>query len=193
MKMDDLNSWWMSDKTFYGQEKTVDTKSPFVVVTQFVGSPVKEIKCKYVQNGKVIEKSKVNISGKYSVNSVTDAFCDQQNKPFDDSHDFKNKGGVTKLGTVLDSSMVLVLVLWRLWLNSDYPTNKAASTPGVSRGPCPTSSGTPDDMKSKSPDATVVYGNIKFGAIASIHEIESVGEVSGIAEESKVSIALPRN
>jgi cellulose 1,4-beta-cellobiosidase len=71
--------------------------------------------------------------------------------------------------------MVLVLSLWddhqvaMLWLDSDYPTNKAASTPGVSRGPCPTSSGKPDDVESKSPDATVVYGNIKFGAIDSTY------------------------
>jgi cellulose 1,4-beta-cellobiosidase len=46
----DLNSWRLGDKAFFGPGLTVDTKSPFGVVTQFVGSPVTEIKRKYVQN-----------------------------------------------------------------------------------------------------------------------------------------------
>jgi cellulose 1,4-beta-cellobiosidase len=71
--------------------------------------------------------------------------------------------------------MVLVLSLWddhqvaMLWLDSAYPTNKDKSTPGVDRGPCPTSSGKPNDVESQSPDATTVYGNIKFGALDSTY------------------------
>jgi cellulose 1,4-beta-cellobiosidase len=52
-----------------------------------------------------------------------------------------------------------------LWLDSTYPTNKPKTQPGVDRGPCPTSSGQPNDVESQSPDATVIYGNIKFGAL----------------------------
>jgi cellulose 1,4-beta-cellobiosidase len=165
----------MGDKTFYGPGLTVDTKSPFVVVTQFVGSPVTEIKRKYVQNGKIIENSKSNIAGIDPVNSVTDKFCEQQKKAFGDTNDFKNKGGFAKLGTVFSSGMVLVLSLWddhqvaMLWLDSTYPTNKDKSSLGVDRGPCPTSSGKPNDVESQSPDATVIYGNIKFGALDSTY------------------------
>jgi cellulose 1,4-beta-cellobiosidase len=71
--------------------------------------------------------------------------------------------------------MVLVLSLWddhqvaMLWLDSTYPTNKDKSTPGVDHGPCPTSSGKPDDVESQSADATVVYGNIKFGVLDSTY------------------------
>jgi cellulose 1,4-beta-cellobiosidase len=48
----DFNSWRMGDKTFFGPGLTVDTKQPFVVVTQFYGAPVsdREFKIKYSRN-----------------------------------------------------------------------------------------------------------------------------------------------
>jgi cellulose 1,4-beta-cellobiosidase len=171
----DFNSWRQGDKTFYGPGLTVDTKSPFVVVTQFYGSPVTEIRRKYVQNGKVIENSKSNIPGIDATNAISDKFCDQQKTAFGDNNDFKTKGGFTKLGSVFDQGMVLVLSLWddhqvaMLWLDSAYPTNKDKSTPGVDRGPCSTSSGKPNDVESQSGDSTVVYGNIKFGPLDSTY------------------------
>jgi cellulose 1,4-beta-cellobiosidase len=171
----DFNSWRLGDKTFFGPGLTVDTKSPFVVVTQFVGSPVTEIKRKYVQNGKVIENSKTNVPGIDATSSITDKFCEQQKKAFGDQDDFKAKGGFAALGKALDKGVVLVLSLWddhsvnMLWLDSAYPTNKDKSTPGVDRGPCATSSGNPKDVESQSGDSTVVYGSIKFGALDSTY------------------------
>jgi hypothetical protein len=67
--------------------------------------------------------------------------------------------------------MVLVFSLWddhrvaMLWLDQAYGTNKDRSQAGIDRGPCPTSSGPPNDVESQSPDATVVNGNIKSGAL----------------------------
>lgn len=54
-----------------------------------------------------------------------------------------------------------------LWLDSDYPTDKDASTPGVARGTCATSSGAPTDVEGSAANSQVTYSNIKFGPIGS--------------------------
>jgi len=69
--------------------------------------------------------------------------------------------------------MVLSLSIWddyaasMLWLDSDYPTNKDASAPGVARGTCATTSGVPAQIESQSPNAYVTFSNIKFGDLGS--------------------------
>jgi len=69
--------------------------------------------------------------------------------------------------------MVLVMSIWddheahMLWLDSNYPTDKSASEPGVARGPCATSSGNPKDVEANTPDAKVMFSNIKYGNINS--------------------------
>jgi cellulose 1,4-beta-cellobiosidase len=119
------------------------------------------IKRKYVQDGKVVP-------GINATNSITDKFCNQQKKAFRDTNDFKNKGGFSKLRQVFDRGMVLVLSFRETTRSRcSGTTNKDKSTPGVNRGPCPTSSGKPTDVESQSTDAIVVYGNIKFGALDS--------------------------
>jgi cellulose 1,4-beta-cellobiosidase len=54
-----------------------------------------------------------------------------------------------------------------LWLDSTYPTDKDASTPGVGRGSCDTSSGVPTEIESSQASNSVIYSNIKFGPINS--------------------------
>ena len=49
-----------------------------------------------------------------------------------------------------------------LWLDSDYPLDKDASEPGVSRGTCSTDSGAPNDVETESPGAKVTFSNIKL-------------------------------
>ncbi|KAJ3008705.1 hypothetical protein NUW54_g3056 [Trametes sanguinea] len=94
---------------------------------------------------------------------------------FGDTNSFEKLGGLQQMGASFDKGMVLVMSIWddheaqMLWLDSDYPLDKDPSTPGVSRGPCPTSSGKPTDVESQSPDATVVFSNIKFGPIGSTY------------------------
>jgi len=51
----------------------------------------------------------------------------------------------------------------------DYPTTAPASQPGISRGPCATSSGVPSDVESQHPNANVIYSNVKYGAIGSTY------------------------
>ncbi|KAF8963521.1 glycoside hydrolase [Flammula alnicola] len=75
----------------------------------------------------------------------------------------------------MNTGMVLVLSVWddhtanMLWLDSNYPTNKDATTPGIARGTCATSSGVPSDVEASAANAQVIYSNIKFGDIGSTY------------------------
>jgi cellulose 1,4-beta-cellobiosidase len=160
----------MGDKEFYGPGKLVDTKSKMTVVTQFIGSPLSEIKRYYVQNGKVIANSESKIEG-VTGNSITTEYCDAQKKAFGDKTSFQDKGGMKSMSEAFEKGMVLVMSLWddhysnMLWLDSTYPTD--STSPGAARGSCETSSGVPADVESKEGAATVIYSNIKFGPINS--------------------------
>lgn len=175
----DFNSFRMGDKTFLGPGMTVDTRSKFTVVTQFITSDnttsgdLTEIRRLYVQNGKVIQNSKVNIPGMAAYDSITDEFCNAQKTAFGDTNTFEQMGGLRTMGEAFDKGMVLVMSVWddhdvnMLWLDSDYPTDVPATNPGVARGNCATTSGTPSQVESQSASASVTYSNIKFGAIGS--------------------------
>ncbi|GJE92061.1 glycoside hydrolase family 7 protein [Phanerochaete sordida] len=171
----DFNSFRMGDQTFLGKGLTVDTSKPFTVVTQFITSDntsagtLTEIRRLYVQNGKVIQNSNVNIPGIDPVNSITDNFCAQQKTAFGDTNYFSQHGGLKQVGEALRTGMVLALSIWddyaasMLWLDSDYPTTKDASTPGVARGTCATTSGVPAQIEAQSPGSSVTFSNIKIG------------------------------
>jgi cellulose 1,4-beta-cellobiosidase len=177
----DLNTWRTGTKTFYGPGLTVDSTKPFTVVTQFLTAdntttgPLSEIRRVWVQNGKVIPTPFSGFSALSSFDSVSDKFCDAQKTLFDDKNSFKDKGGLKALGTALDRGLVLVMSLWddhaaqMRWLDSDYPPNKPADAPGVSRGPCPTTSGVPKDIEGQHPDAQVKFSNIKVGDIGTTY------------------------
>lgn len=166
----DYNTYRMGAPEFYGKGKTVDTAKPFTVVTQFIGSPLKEIKRFYVQNGKVIPNgaSKIpNVKG----NSLTPAFCDAQKKAFGDKYTFKDLGGFENMGQALGKGMVLVMSLWddhyadMQWLDGVNPAG--ATGPGSKRGDCPASGGKPEAVESEAAGASVTYSKIKVGPIGS--------------------------
>jgi cellulose 1,4-beta-cellobiosidase len=167
----DFNSFRQGNKTFYGPGLTVNTNSKFSIVTQFIGNPVTEIKRFYVQNGRLIPNSANNIPTMNNAgNSLTAGWCDAQKTAFNDTRSFQNKGG---FGGMFKKPQVLALSIWddlyahMLWLDSNYPTNGSASTPGVARGTCPTSSGDPEPTRSQYANSQVIYSNIKFGPINS--------------------------
>jgi cellulose 1,4-beta-cellobiosidase len=175
----DFNSFRMGDTSFYGNDLTVDTSRPFTVVTQFLTSDntstgtLSEIRRLYIQNGQVIQNSKTNIPGMPAYDSITEAFCDAQKTIFGSPMSFQKQGGLSQLGAGLAGGMVLVMSLWddsgahMLWLDSDYPANASTSQPGVARGTCATNSGVPSVIESQTPNAHVVFSNIKFGDIGS--------------------------
>ena len=68
----DFGSWRLGDHEYYGpgSEFKIDTTKPFTVVTQFITDDGTEngelisVRRKYVQDGNVIENSKVRCSSK---------------------------------------------------------------------------------------------------------------------------------
>jgi cellulose 1,4-beta-cellobiosidase len=177
----DFNSYRMGDKSFYGKGLTVDTSSKFTVVTQFItddgtdSGTLSEIRRIYVQGGKVIQNSVSKVSGVTDSNSITDAWCNEQKTAFGDTNSFEKLGGLASMGGSLSRGMVLALSVWddhavnMLWLDSSYPTDKDASTPGVARGTCETSSGVPSEIETSAASSSVTYGNIKVGALNSTY------------------------
>ena len=79
------------------------------------------------------------------------------------------------MGEAMGRGMVLVMSLWddhtayMLWLDSNYPEDGDPSQPGVNRGPCPTSSGRPEDVESQQGNAEVFFSDIRVGAIDSTY------------------------
>jgi len=171
----------MGDKSFYGKGLTVDTSSKFTVVTQFLTSTnsssgtLSEIRRLYVQNGKVIQNSKVNIPGMDAMDSITTNFCTQQKTTFGDTNSFAAHGGLANMGKAFANGMVLVMSVWddhaanMLWLDSNYPTTADATKPGIARGTCATTSGKPTDVETSAANASVTYSNIRFGPIGSTY------------------------
>ena len=87
------------------------------------------------------------------------------------------------MGDQMAEGMVLVMSLWddysynMLWLDSNYPTDVNASTPGVARGSCPTDSGEPAEVEADSADASVTYSNIRIGTIDSTYGAAKYGTI----------------
>ncbi|KAJ3564404.1 hypothetical protein NP233_g8314 [Leucocoprinus birnbaumii] len=177
----DFNSYRMGDTSFYGAGKTVDTTKPFTVVTQFITDDgtatgtLSEIRRLYVQNGKVIQNSAVNVPGMDAYTSVTEDYCDSQKTVFGDTKQFQAKNGLAGMSASMARGMVLVLSVWddhavnMLWLDSTYPTTADASAPGVARGSCATDSGVPATIEVTEANASVTYSNIRFGDIGSTY------------------------
>lgn len=173
----DYNSYRQGDKGFFGLGKDVNTKKKITVVTRFITSDgtssgdLVEIKRLYVQGGKVIYNAPSKVDGIPHNNSLTDRFCAVQKKVFKNQNDFARKGGMKEMGDALKRGMVLVLSIWddgasrMLWLDSNTPEDASPSDPGVARGPCPTSSGNPSDLRPKYGSASVTFSNIRWGKI----------------------------
>ncbi|KAG8746927.1 Exoglucanase 1 [Ceratobasidium sp. 414] len=177
----DFNSFRMGDKSFYGKGLTVDTSQKITVVTQFItadgtaSGALSEIRRIYVQNGKVIQNSKTAVAGMSAYDSITDAFCAAQKTAFNDQNTFSTMGGLSTMDKSFSKGVVLVMSVWddhaanMLWLDSNYPTTGSASTPGIARGACATTSGVPSDVETNSPNASVTYSNIRFGDLNSTY------------------------
>ncbi|KAM0124916.1 hypothetical protein ACHAP3_010078 [Botrytis cinerea] len=196
----DFNPYRMGNTTFYGSGMTIDTSKPFSVVTQFITDDgtetgtLTEIKRFYVQDDVVYEQPSSDISG-VSGNSITDDFCAAQKTAFGDTDYFTQNGGMAAMGKKMADGMVLVLSIWddynvnMLWLDSDYPTTKDASTPGVSRGSCATDSGVPATVEAASGSAYVTFSSIKYGPIGSTFKAPADSSSSVSASSSPAPIA----
>ncbi|KZT33759.1 Exocellobiohydrolase [Sistotremastrum suecicum HHB10207 ss-3] len=194
----DFNSYRMGNTTFYGPGSgfTIDTTKKITAITQFFTADgtdtgtLSEIRRIYIQNNVVVQNSVVNIPGIDPLNSITEQFCTEQKTVFGDTNTFEQKGGLAAMGQAFGRGMVLVLSIWddyavnMLWLDSDYPTTADPTAPGVARGTCSTSSGAPADVEANSPNAQVIYSNIKFGPIGSTYNTGSTSSSSSVSHSS---------
>jgi cellulose 1,4-beta-cellobiosidase len=173
----DFNPYRMGNENFFGLGLTVDTTKAMTVVTQFITSDnttngnLTEIRRIYVQDGNVIQNSKVNIPSMSAYDSITEQFCTSQKIAVGDPNSFESKGGMAGVEAALRNGMVLALSIWddqqaqMLWLDSTYPVNSTKL--GAVRGTCGTISGLPKDVEADNANASVTYSNIKIGDIGS--------------------------
>jgi hypothetical protein len=178
----DINPFRMGNESFYGRGPgfVVDTSKPMTQVTQFLTTDgtddgdLSEIRRFYVQEGRIIHSPPSKILGPKNSDSITDEFCAAKKDKFDDVNDFGAKGGNRQMGRSLDRGQVLALSLWddvevnMLWLDSVYPLDKPAVSPGVRRGTCPGGvSSTPTYVRNNFPDGYVLFANAAIGEIGS--------------------------
>jgi cellulose 1,4-beta-cellobiosidase len=164
----DLNPYRLGRHDFYGPGKTIDTRKPFTVVTQFFthnnrdDGELSAIVRLYKQAGRVVATPLFNQPGLTRYNAITDAYCDAESTAFGgsaSSYPFRARGGMAQIGKALGRGMVLVFSIWE--------DSGSFMQPGNLRGPCSTTSGQPADIEAHDNNAAVTWSNIKFGEIGS--------------------------
>jgi len=190
----DFNSYRSGARDFFGKSSdfAVDSSRPFTIVTQWItdtgmdDGDLVEIRRIYKQDGQVIANSAVSTPGReLQDESITDEWCDAQKAAFGDPNEHRNKRGLKAMGEALNRGMVLVLSIWddaathMTWLDS---SSGDGSQPGAVRGPCPRSSGAPEDLRAKHGDSSVKYTNFKFGEL---HSTYTVGPSVSQAEPTR--------
>jgi len=177
----DFNPYRDGNKTFYGPALTVNTNKKFTVLTQWITSngtatgSLIEIRRKYIQNGLVISNAVTNVLQVDPATSITQKYCTQQKAAFGDPNRFGALGGLSGFG---NGKFVLAMSIWddhqggNLWLDGVYPPGANATKPGVTRGPCAATSGSPATLPVEGGSSSVVFSNIKFG---------DIGSTSGVA------------
>ena len=190
----DITPYRLGNTDFYGPGATVDTSSVVTVVTQVLtddSGSLSEIKRFYVQNGAVIETPESAIEG-VTGNSITTEFCDAENAAFgEDIYPFKDHGGLASMSEAMEAGMVLVMSLWgdhyanMEWLDSNYPTDRDPSEPGVARGSCENGVSDPNDIAQNNPDASVIFSNIRFGPIGSTFDQGAAGNGTAKAKSRR--------
>lgn len=114
------------------------------VITQFIpaSNGLLSEKRFYVENGRVIPNFYSTFPSLTTANSLTDNICKTQKTLFGDFDDFADNGGMAEMGRGFQKGMILAMPIWddheaeMKWLDTNYPEDKPASTPGVARGEC---------------------------------------------------------
>ncbi|TFK27147.1 cellobiohydrolase I-II [Coprinopsis marcescibilis] len=174
----DYNPFRQGNREFYGPGKTVDTNKKITVITQFITNDntatgtLVDIRRLYVQDGRVIQNPPTNFPGVLDpFDSITEKYCTDQKRVFGDNNSFARDGGLAHMGRSLAKGHVLALSIWNdhtahmLWLDSSYPVDADPNQPGIGRGTCPTTGGSPKDTEQNNADSQVVFSNIKVGDI----------------------------
>ncbi|KAI1801669.1 glycoside hydrolase family 7 protein [Daldinia bambusicola] len=174
------NTWRMGNTTYYGPRSpapgssynpdrtrfTVDTSRPFTVTTQFLtqGNPaditkgiLNEVRRLYVQDGVVIENAPVVARNMPPGDSLRMSHCQAV------ADNFENMGGLKNTGQALDRGMVLAFSIW----NDDKQFMNWLDAGNA--GPCTYEEGSPEIIRSKRPDTSVTFMNIRWGDLGSTY------------------------
>ncbi|KAK8023801.1 hypothetical protein PG993_011867 [Apiospora rasikravindrae] len=147
-----LNPYKTVGPDFYGPGKTVDTKRPFTVVTQFwtdrQTKKLSDIRRIYIQDGRSISAA--------SPEGEAAGFCASNKQDA-----FNRLGGMEAAGEALDRGMVLIFSIW-----NDLKTNMNWLDSGAA-GPCGPDDGAPDKVLAANPNVAVTFSNIRWGDIGS--------------------------
>jgi cellulose 1,4-beta-cellobiosidase len=95
-----------------------------LVVIQFIGSPLTEIKRLYVPEGRLFPNSQCLIPNVIG-NSITSEFYNAQKAALGDNYTFKKRGSLANIGTALEGGMVLVMSVW----TTATPTSSGSTPP----------------------------------------------------------------
>ncbi|TLD31733.1 glycoside hydrolase family protein [Venturia nashicola] len=184
----DNNPYRNGNPNFYGPgtNKTLDTNQKMTVVTQFFTGKNKpfgelvEIRRLYIQKGKIFKHASTKVANMTGFASTSDRYCSAKNNAFSEGKDqFASYGGLKTMGESLARGVVLIFSLWTdssetamQWLDgSRYPATAALGTPGSARGTCNGNSSSPAYIAANSPDAAIVFSNVKFGEIGSTFKL----------------------
>jgi len=182
----DFNPYRNGIRDFYGPGWAfeLDSSKPFTVITEFVthdgtdDGDLVEVRRSYVQGKKIIHNPAASYAGASSYDSLADDTCAEQKGLFNRSgtNEFKNNGGMTKMGEAVGRGMVLALSVWddgadkMQWLDGWEPEDPdEPNGAGAARGPCSRNSGDPSATRKSAKDAYVIYSNIRYGEIGSTH------------------------
>lgn len=159
-----------------GDEYLINTMKKFTVLTQFIThdgtdtGPLVAIQRAYYQDNRRIELPMVNVTNpNFPGGNITDDFCQAERNAFQEENVLSTKGGLAQMGRAMANGMVMAFSIWvdhgtsMLWLDSTFPPYSTG--PGAQRGTCPQDSGKPDEMINTSPNAYVIFSNIRTGKI----------------------------
>jgi cellulose 1,4-beta-cellobiosidase len=164
-------------QVLWGPKLIINTGKRVTIIKKFFAKnrtdngQLSEIRRKYVQGGRVIENTVVNILCIISSNSISDDFCNEQKSASGDISDFEKKGGLSELVKAFDYGIVLVLShlddhqVNIFWFDSIYSADKSINHPDVTRGPGSPLSWVFSDVESQHPDSLVTFSDIRFGSI----------------------------
>jgi len=181
-----MNSFQLGDHDFFGEGKEVDSTRPVTLVTQFLTADgtdqgeLVEIRRIFIQDGRTIQHTAARLVPGQP-DSITNTMCDDMAVAFNESaeYNFAQTGGLKSMGEALDRGMVLVMSIWddsltrMLWLDAEKTAiNKDPAFPGVTRGPCPFTSGVSKVLHEEAKASSVTFTDVKFGPIGSTQEAE---------------------
>lgn len=124
---------------------------------------LKSITRKYIQDGKIISNAVVNLPNRVKKDYIDDAFCEENPGG---TRRFTELGGMAEMGEAMSRGMVLAFAVW--WDVGGFMDWLDGTASGA--GPCNSTEGNPEFIKTIQPDVAVEFSEIKWGEIGSTYK-----------------------